>query len=392
MSHTLHANLSRFYFVYYFFVGAFVPYWGLYLQSEQFSAADIGILMSLFQISRIFAPNFWGWLADHTGKRVTWIKLTALLGLIGFSAVFWVHSFFWLFFVMASLSLFTSSTLPLSESLTLAHLATTNGHYSRIRMWGSLGFIFAAVILGFLIDAYGIKSLLWALLTVQIVLFLLTFRLPEAIIQPHAHDKFSLWQVIKQPAVIATLVGCALMVTAHGVLYNFYSIYLSEHGYSKSMIGLLWSVGVVCEIFIFMMMPKLIGRFSLKSILLISLALAVVRFCMIGVAVDNLVLLIVAQSLHAATFGSFHVASVEVITQFFNGRHQARGQAIYNSVAYGVGGTIGGVAGGYALQYLGGENTFLLAAVFPLLGFIVIAFGLKLTQRPKRIGLFSQYK
>ena len=382
MSRALHANLSRFYFVYYFFVGAFVPYWGLYLQSEQFSAADIGILMSLFQISRIFAPNFWGWLADHTGKRVTWIKFTALLGLIGFSAVFWAHSFFWLFFVMASLSLFTSSTLPLSESLTLAHLATTNGHYSRIRMWGSLGFIFAAVILGFIIDAYGVKSLLWALLSVQIVLFLLTFRLPEAIIHPHAQDKFSLWQVIKQPAVIATLVGCALMVTAHGVLYNFYSIYLSEHGYSKSMIGLLWSVGVVCEIVIFMMMPKLMARFSLKSVLLISLALAVLRFCMIGVFVNNLVQLIIAQSLHAATFGSFHAASVEVITQFFNGRHLARGQAIYNSVAYGVGGTIGGVAGGYALQFLGGENTFLLAAVFPLLGFLVIAFGLKLTQMP----------
>jgi len=87
-----------------FFVGAFVPYWGLYLQSEQFSAADIGILMSLFQISRIFAPNFWGWLADHTGKRVAWIKLTALLGLCGFVAVFWAHGFFWLFFVMAALS------------------------------------------------------------------------------------------------------------------------------------------------------------------------------------------------------------------------------------------------------------------------------------------------
>ncbi len=389
MSHSLHANLSRFYFIYYFFVGAFVPYWGLYLQSEQFSAADIGILMSLFQISRIFAPNFWGWLADHTGKRVAWIRLTAFLGLCGFVAVFWAHSFFWLFFVMASLSLFTSSTLPLSESLTLAHLATTNGHYSRIRMWGSLGFIVAAVILGFLIDAYGIKSLLWFLLGVQILLFSLTFKLPEAIIAPHAHDTFSIWQIIKQPAVIALLIGCSLMVTAHGVLYNFYSIYLAEHGYSKGMIGLLWSVGVIFEIVIFMMMPKLMQRFSLKSILLTSLVLAVIRFSMIGVAVDNLVLLIIAQSLHAATFGSFNAASVEVITQFFNGRHQAKGQAIYNSVAYGVGGTIGGLAGGYALQFLGGENTFLLAAMFPLAGFIVIALGLKLVKTHARAGMFG---
>jgi len=389
MSHELHANLSRFYFVYYFFVGAFVPYWGLYLQSEQFSAADIGILMSLFQVSRIFAPNLWGWLADHTKQRVKWIRLTALLGLLGFVAVFWAHGFFWLFFVMAALSLFTSSTLPLSESLTLAHLATTNGHYSRIRMWGSLGFIFAAVILGFFIDAYGINSLLWFLLGVQIILFALTFKLPEATIAPHANDHFSIWSILKQPTVIALLIGCALMVTAHGVLYNFYSIYLVKHGYSKGMIGLLWALGVVCEIFIFMLMPKIMARFSLKAILLVSLALAVLRFMILGIAVDSIVLLLFAQSLHAATFGSFHAASVEVIAQFFKGKHQARGQAIYNSVAYGLGGTIGGLAGGYALQYIGGENTFLLSSVFPLIGFLVIAFGLKLSQQHADKGMFG---
>ena len=386
----LHNRLSRFYFIYYFFVGAFVPYWGLYLQSEQFSAADIGILMSLFQISRIFAPNFWGWLADHTGKRAQWIKLTAFLGLCGFTAVFWAHGFFWLFFVMAALSVFTSSTLPLAESLTLAHLATTNGHYSRIRMWGSLGFIVAAVVLGFMIDVAGITSLLWFLLIVQMTLFALSYTLPEPKVAAHEHDHFSIWQVIKQPNVIALLVGCSLMVTAHGVLYNFYSIYLSEHGYSKGMIGLLWSVGVICEIAIFMLMPKIMARFSLKAILLISLALAMIRFSLIGVAVDNVWLLILAQTLHAATFGSFHAASVEVITQFFKGRHQAKGQAIYNSVAYGVGGTIGGVAGGYALQYLGGQQTFMLAAIFPLIGLVVIALGLKLTHKQQNArGMFG---
>jgi PPP family 3-phenylpropionic acid transporter len=377
---SIHSRLSRFYFIYYFFVGAFVPYWGLYLKSEHFSPADIGILMSLFQISRIFAPNFWGWLADHTGKRAQWIKLTAFLGLCGFTAVFWAHSFYWLFFVMAALSLFTSSTLPLAESLTLAHLATTNGHYSRIRMWGSFGFIMAAVTLGYLIDFIGIRSLLWFLLVVQITLFILTHTLPDARVEAHEHDHFSIWQVIKQPNVLALLIGCALMVTAHGVLYNFYSIYLSEHGYSKGMIGLLWSVGVICEIGIFMLMPKIMQRFSLKFILLVSLILAVIRFTMIGLAVDNLVFLVLAQALHAATFGSFHAASVEVITQFFNGRHQAKGQAIYNSVAYGIGGTIGGVAGGFALQYIGGEKTFMLAAIFPLLGLIVLGLGLSLNK------------
>jgi PPP family 3-phenylpropionic acid transporter len=389
MHSKLHQRLSRFYFVYYFFVGAFVPYWGLYLKSEQFTAADIGILMSLFQISRIFAPNFWGWLADHTGKRAQWIQLTAFLGLCGFTAVFWAHGFYWLFFVMAALSLFTSSTLPLAESLTLAHLATTNGHYSRIRMWGSLGFIVASVILGYFIDFAGIRSLLWFLLIVQMVLLMLSRTLPDPKVVQHAHDQFSIWQVIKQPNVIALLVGCSLMVTAHGVLYNFYSIYLSDHGYSKGLIGLLWSVGVICEIGIFMLMPKIMQHYSLKTILLISLALAVFRFCLIGFAIDNIWLLVLAQTLHAATFGSFHAASVEVITQFFNGRHQAKGQAIYNSVAYGIGGTIGGVAGGYALQYLGGQKTFMLAAIFPLIGILVIGLGLKLSHQSDNQSMYK---
>ncbi|MDP8566667.1 MFS transporter [Methylophilus aquaticus] len=389
MSRALHFNLSRFYFIYYFFVGAFVPYWGLYLTSESFSPADIGILMSLFQLSRIVAPNLWGWLADHTRQRVRWIRLTAFLGLLGFVAIFWAHGFVAMFVVMVALSLFTSSTLPLSESLLLAHLASTNGHYSNIRLWGSWGFIVASVVVGYLTDRFGIQSLLWFILMVQCVLFGLTFKLPEAHVPPHAHDTFSVWQILKQRTVITLLVGCAMMVTAHGLMYNFYSIYLVEHGYSKGTIGWLWSIGVICEIGIFMKMPWLMARFKLKTILLVSLGLAVVRFAMMGLVPDHWGLLIIAQTLHAFTFGSFHAASIEVITQYFNGRHQAKGQAIYNSVAYGVGGALGGLLGGFALQTLGGQLTFTLAALFPLLGAIVIALGLKLAQPYAARGMFS---
>lgn len=389
MSHALHFNLSRFYFIYYFFVGAFVPYWGLYLTAESFSPADIGILMSLFQLSRIIAPNLWGWLADHTRQRVRWIRMTAFLGLLGFIAIFWAHDFTTMFIVMVALSLFTSSTLPLSESLVLAHLASTNGHYSKIRLWGSWGFIVASVLLGYLTGWFGIGSLLWFILLVQCTLFALTWKLPEAHVPPHAHDDFSIWQILKQPTVMSLLIGCAMMVTAHGLMYNFYSIYLAEHGYSKGMIGWLWSLGVICEIGIFVKMPWIMARFKLKTILLASLMIGVVRFAMMGLVPDQLVLLLLAQTMHAFTFGSFHAASVEVVTQYFNGRHQAKGQAIYNSVAYGVGGALGGLLGGFALQYLGGQMTFTLAALFPLLGAIIVTLGLHLSQPYARKGMFS---
>ena len=384
-SHNLHWRLSRFYFFYYFFVGSFVPYWGIYLQSENFSPSSIGILLSLFQISRIVAPNFWGWLADHTGHRVKWIKLTSFLGLIGFIGVFWAKGFFWIFLVMSALSLFTSSTLPLAESLTLAHLATTDGHYSRIRLWGSIGFIVASLFLGYLIDFQGINILLWVLLIAQAIIFFLSNTIPETQDIQHKTNDLSIWKIIKTPSVIALLVGCTLMVSAHGVLYNFYSIYLKDHGYSSGTIGWLWAVGVICEILIFMAMPKILQRFSLKAILLMSLFLGVIRFILIGVSPDHLYLLFIAQMFHAATFGSFHAASIEVIAYYFKGRNQTRGQAIYNSVAYGIGGTIGGLGGGYLIQYLGGQLGFMIAAISPLIGFVVIWFGLKLEIKGNKI-------
>lgn len=384
-SHNLHWRLSRFYFFYYFFVGSFVPYWGIYLQSENFSPSSIGILLSLFQISRIVAPNFWGWLADHTGHRVKWIKLTSFLGLIGFIGVFWAKGFFWIFLVMSALSLFTSSTLPLAESLTLAHLATTDGHYSRIRLWGSIGFIVASLFLGYLIDLQGINILLWVLLIAQAIIFFLSNTIPETKEIHHKKNDLSIWKIIKTPSVVALLIGCTLMVSAHGVLYNFYSIYLKEHGYSSATIGWLWAVGVICEIFIFMLMPKILRRYSLKTILLISLFLGVIRFILIGASPDQFYLLLIAQMFHAATFGSFHAASIEVIAYFFKGRNQSRGQAIYNSVAYGIGGTIGGLGGGYLIQYLGGQLGFMIAAISPLIGFIVIWYGLKLEIKGNKI-------
>ncbi len=375
---SLYFRFSSFYFFYYFFVGLFVPYWGLYLQSLSFSAFQIGILLSLFQVSRIFAPNFWGWLADHTEERVRWINITSFFGFLGFCAVFWADTFYSIFLVMMAMSIFTSSTLPLTESLTLSYLSASkaNTSYSRIRLWGSIGFIVAAFMLGIFIDSYGESTLIFALLITQFIIFLLSFSIPDKTIKLVSEKRRSIWGVMKNPEVVVLLIGCALMVSSHGFLYNFYSIFLKEQGYSNFVIGILWSVGVIFEIIIFILMPYILSRINLKWVLLISLMLAVIRFFLIGSYADNLYVLAFAQILHAATFGSFHVASIQLIAKFFTNEHQSRGQSLYNSITYGLGGAIGGLGGGYMIDFWGAANTFILSAMLPLIGFLIIYFGL----------------
>lgn len=377
MVKNLHFNLSRFYFIYYFFVGLFVPYWGLYLTFKSFTPIEIGFLLSFFQLSRIFAPNLWGWIADHTEKRSLWIRLTAFIGFVGFIGIFWADSFIEIFVIMMAMSVFTSSTLPLAESLTLSHLATTNGHYSKIRAWGSFGFIMAALSFGFILDSLGMHYLLIVLCITQFLIFIFSYGVPE---KPYHRKKLtqnSFIKILKKPEVFSLLLACALMVTSHGLLYNFYSIYMNDQGYSNSIIGFLWALGVICEIFIFFLMPKITRYLNFKQILLISLFIAVVRFYLIGSFADCLLIILIAQMMHAFTFGSFHVASIEMINQFFSGKNHAKGQALYNSITYGVGGALGGLGGGYLIQMYSASTAFTLSALFPLIGFFIALVGIK---------------
>ena len=379
MTSFFYSRLSSFYFSYYFFVGLFVPYWGIYLTSLSFSALQIGALLSLFQISRIFAPNFLGWIADRSGEYIKWIKISSFFGFILFIGIFWANSFLSIFLIMMAMSIFTSSTLPLAESLTLAHLKANkaDSKYSHIRLWGSIGFIVAAILLGIMIDSIGEKSLIYALLLTQLVIFLLAFILPTKKVIFLPKKKRSIWPILKKREVVVLLLSCALMVSSHGLLYNFYSIFLEQQGYSGTTIGLLWAVGVIFEIIIFLLMPRILNKFTLKAVLLISLGFAVIRFFLIGAYVDSMILLFIAQVMHAATFGSFHVASIQLIAHFFYNEHQARGQSLYNSITYGVGGAIGGLGGGYMIEYSGMANTFMLSAILPFLGFMVLIVGLK---------------
>ena len=80
-------RLSGFYFFYFAFVGAMAPYWGLYLRSLEFNAFQIGVLMSLLHVMRIFAPNIWGHIADRTGKRVAIVQIAALVCLLAPAAL-----------------------------------------------------------------------------------------------------------------------------------------------------------------------------------------------------------------------------------------------------------------------------------------------------------------
>lgn len=370
-------RLSGFYFFHFAVLGAFAPYWSLYLQSLSFNALQIGVLMSLLLITRIFAPAAWGWLADHTGRRVMVVQFAAISGLVSFCGFFLGESFAWIFLVMLLMSFCWSAALPLIEAITLSHLGDNTDKYGRIRSWGSVGFILSVVGMGYLLDAVDIVWLLWTVLAFKLGIVIFSHHIPEGEVVDYSVDQESIRQVCKHPEVIVFLFSSLLMIFAHGAYYTFFSIYLVEHGYDKGFVGWLWAVGVICEIGVFFLMPWLMQRFSLKTILIISFACAILRFLMIGWGVKWVLIILIAQILHAVTYGAHHIAAMMMVHHFFHGQHQAKGQAIYTSIAFGLGGTLGAISSGYTWDGVGAEMTFTISAISAFLGMVLVAWKTK---------------
>ena len=378
-------RIAGFYFFYYAFIGMFAPYWSLYLKSIHFDAVEISILLSVQPVMRMIAPNLWGWLADHTGKRLYVLKIAATLSAVFYMGVFFTTSFWGMLAVLALMSFFWSASMPLVEATTLSYLGKHSTRYGRIRSWGSIGFIMTVVGLGYAFDYIAIAWLLWAGLVCEVGILLFSRQIPHTEVAAHHTDTLPIKEIVFKPRVMALLGACFCMSMAHGPYYTFYSIYLVDHGYSKSAIGGLWALGVICEIAVFFVMPWLANRYGYTRILLVSFACAVVRFMMIGWYVDMLLILLIAQVLHAATFGAYHAASVGLVHEFFKGRHQAKGQALFGSLTYGAGGMVGGLASGPLWERLGAPMMFSASALAALLGMMLMIWKLRSQLRDTKM-------
>ena len=374
-SPTLHRvpywRLAAFYFAYFAQVGAAAPYFSLYLASLGLAAAQIGVLLSLGQLMRVVGPNFWGWVSDSSGQRMRIISVTLACGAVCFTGFFFVTSFWGLFALLLALGFFTSASMPLTESLTLAHLRGAISRYCSIRMWGSVGFIVTVTLVGYALDALPIASLLWMVLATYTLSWICALVVPDAPGGGHAAPE-PVWAILRRPEVAALLAACFLMTLAHGPQYAFFSIYLVDHGYSKAAVGWMWTYGVVAEIIVFLLMPVLMRRYSLTGILLVCFAATVVRFLMIGWGVDSVPVLFAAQLLHGLSFGAYHAAAVTLIHRWFQGAHQVRGQAIYLSVSFGAGGVLGSMLSGLGWDSIGPAWTFSAAALAAFGGYVLV--------------------
>src|SRR5690606_21000801 len=158
---------------------------------------------------------------------------------------------------------FWNAILPQFEVITLDSLGKNTQRYSQIRVWGSVGFILASMGLGAVFDQFSLSLLPPFLFLFLVFILLATFGIKEPEMPQSHRSNENLAPRSRLALLTCFLLSAFLLHVSHGVYYGFYSLYLKEYGYSTTFIGVLWSVGVVAEIVLFLKMPWIFGRWSL---------------------------------------------------------------------------------------------------------------------------------
>jgi len=380
-------KLSASYFWYFSILGLIVPFLPIFLDAKEFSSIEIGEILAIITATKIIGPTLWAFAADKSGQQLSIIRLGSLLALLSFSLLFWLDGYWPLTFCLAIFSLFWTAILPQLEVLTLNSIRSSNKIYARIRLWGSIGFIFLAVLAGDLIERFSENAFTYLGLFVLSALLFSTFRMkPLRKVTSNLQETSPIIDKVFNRAFVLFFFAGVMLQISFGPYYGFFALYLRELNYPGFAVGGFITISVLAEIIIFLYASFFFRHFSLKALLVISLFLTGVRWFITGSFADNVWLLAISQCLHAFSFGLYHSASIGFIHQHFSRNQQSRGQAIYIGGVYGLGGAIGAYLAGIIWQDgQGSELSYNLAMIMALLGTLFVLFMPKPQRRTTKL-------
>ena len=357
------AALGLFYACAYAATGITLPYLPQHLRSLGLSGSQLGLLLASYPLMTMLVPPLFGLLADRTRRGALLLSAICLGGALCFVPLLFAGDAAavapWLLgaaFCNAPLSM-------LADSLTLERLGPRAGRFPRVRLWGSLGYVASATAFSLcysgepaspppvVVAALGALGLTFA----ASLLVRGQAGAPQLL---GARDALSLFKDGRLRLLLAA--GCVhwLACTPFHLLF---AVFMRQRGLPQAATGLGLGLGVVAEVAVMLAFPRLSRTYSARALLAASFVASALRWTLMGLTVSA-VPMVLLQLLHGFTFGAFMVSAVTLLNQLAPGRLRASAQALFASVAYGLGGTVGYLAFGRLFDWLPARTLFFLAA------------------------------
>ncbi|MBK8049243.1 MAG: MFS transporter [Anaerolineales bacterium] len=374
-----------YYLAFFASLGAMAPYFNLFLLSRGFSGTEIGLLGSIPPMISLAANPFWNGIADRWKiHRLVLATCVLMAGLVSFPFI-WTTGFGPMLVLVIAMIFFRTPVMALVDSTVMATVAITGDSYGKQRLFGSIGFLAASLLLGRLLTPDTLSNIFVVQgLLLAVVCTGLSFLLPMAHLAEG--EKGHLWAglrtLARQRAYVGFLLMNILMGFGAACFINFVGLKMAAMGASESDIGFAFALNALTEIPIFFIGARLLARFGFAQLIIAGLIGLAIAYGSIGVA-TSLPVVFVMMSTIGFSFGAFWMAVVAFANETAPPGLRATGQSLVGAAQGGLGWALGAITGGILWDATNGTVVLLTGAVSLLAGALIFWIGQR--QPPQRV-------
>jgi MFS transporter, PPP family, 3-phenylpropionic acid transporter len=327
-------RIAAFFGGYFVLGGVALPFFPVWLEARGLTDTEIASLVAIPMALRVLLTPLAGMFADRAPNRRFAIRIFTVASL-GIFLLAWPATSYWpLLITTGTAMVIYQVSLPVGEALALTGVRQFGLDYGRMRFAGSLTFIITNLAAGAVIGLVTSEAIYWMMVAGLVAGAGVSFTLPvtprkaRALDDAERPDVRPAREVLGNPALLALLAASGLVQASHGVLYSFGSLHWQSLGFSGVEIGMLWAIGVVCEIGLFLWSGAVVRRTGDFGLLLIGTVGAILRWSLFPLDLGFAGFLLV-QCLHGLSFGATYLGVQHAIARIVPDEMTASAQGIY---------------------------------------------------------------
>lgn len=365
-------------FVYWAMVLSVTGMYTMYITQLGFSKQQVSIVVTIYTFSTLIGQSFIGYIVDKLRRTKTVMLMTISMGIIVGLAInfaklswhFYILLFLWGFFVVG--------TNSLSEAWTI-HTLKAYGeqrNFGKIRGFGSIGYGFSAVVLGFLLSRFGWHIYSWFITLIVILTLLMILMINEVSSNSNEEKNINKLEISFKEAIkevfkikpILVMIGIMFMYTfvMRGV-YSYLGILVSDYGGGPMSLGFAYFFDASPEIITFFLTASLLKKYHGKSLIFVAFLLQIVRLTVILIF-NNAMAVILMGVFSGFAFGLSAASYKTYIYELAPDKYKTSCMSIAESII-GMSGVISAPIFGLIISKFGANS----AILFGLLIYIIVA-------------------
>ncbi len=354
----------------FFLTGTNLPFLPIWLSWTGLGPREIAIVTAAPLFVRVGVMPLIAVAADRVGDHRRFLIGLAWAGVAALLLLAQARGFWPIFCCLALFAVTWTTIMPLAETVAMSGVRSAGLDYGRMRLWGSLSFIAASMLGGWVVDALGPASAIWLIVAGGVMTAAAAHTLRPSIGPRHLEaasipthlDPAGALDLLRSPLFLVFLLAAGAVQAAHAVFYTFGTLHWQAQGLSAEWAGRLWGISIVAEVGLFAFSRAVVTRIGAVELIGLGAAAAVLRWLAMGLD-PPLLLLVPLQLLHALTFGATHLGAIHFMARAVPEGQAGAGQALYSAVTGGLGMGAAVLIAGPLYAAFGGRAYWAMAAL-----------------------------